>query len=123
MSENGVIAAQITRFDDDVESFNNIVCNPEILVGKPTIKGTRISVQVVLEWLASGSSFAQIIESYPHLNEELLKEAVRYAASKMGSAHPRVVAFTAKRGLENIVGKWPGDESDKQMAEALQAIR
>ncbi len=36
--------------------FDRIVCDPEILSGKPTVKGTRISVEIILEWLGSGGS-------------------------------------------------------------------
>ena len=41
--------------------------DPEILVGKPVIKGTRISVELILERLAYGWTEAEIFESYPHL--------------------------------------------------------
>lgn len=43
-----------------------IEINPKIMVGKPVIKGTRISVEIVLEKLASGESIDDILRSYPH---------------------------------------------------------
>ena len=61
-------------------AFDRIVCNPEILGGKPCIKGTRISVEFVLELLASGASISDIIETYPHLKAEEVEQAIRYAA-------------------------------------------
>jgi uncharacterized protein (DUF433 family) len=42
-----------------------IVTNPDILVGKPTIKGTRISVELILGWLAQGWTHEQVLENYP----------------------------------------------------------
>lgn len=74
---------EIPDFYDEM-TFDRIVCNPQILGGKPTIKGTRISVQIVLEWLAGGATFETIVKHFPHLTADDLKEAVYYAASKMG---------------------------------------
>lgn len=55
-----------------------IVSDKAILLGKPTIKGTRISVELILELLASGWSEAQILESYPHITEKHLKAVFAY---------------------------------------------
>lgn len=46
---------------------DRIVCDPEILVGKPTIKGTRISVELILDFLASGWSLDDLLTNYPHI--------------------------------------------------------
>jgi len=43
---------------------DRIVSSPEILVGKPAIMGTRISVELILGWLANGWAFEQVLESY-----------------------------------------------------------
>ncbi|MHA1273868.1 MAG: DUF433 domain-containing protein [Promethearchaeota archaeon] len=53
--------------------------DPEICFGKPHIKGTRITVSLILEWLESGNSFEEIIEAYPHLTKEDISAAIRYA--------------------------------------------
>ena len=63
--------------------FNHIVSNPGILNGKPCIKGTRISVQIILEWIASGASVKDIATKYSHLSEEGVIEAIQYAAKFM----------------------------------------
>ena len=60
-----------------------IVSDPEILVGKPTIKGTRISVELILGWLANGWSFDQILESYPHITRDDILAALAFAAEMM----------------------------------------
>ena len=49
---------------------DRIDCDPDVLVGKPRMKGTRISVGLVLEWLRDGNSFEDVIESYPRLTRE-----------------------------------------------------
>lgn len=61
--------------------FDYITADPEILGGKPIIKGTRISVQLILEWLANGSSIEQITEEFPHLRPEAVREAILFAAA------------------------------------------
>jgi uncharacterized protein (DUF433 family) len=57
-----------------------IVSNPEVLGGKPCIRGTRISVQHVLELLASGASQEDVLRSYPQVTREALSAALEYAA-------------------------------------------
>ena len=61
--------------------FPNIVANPAILGGKPCLKGTRISVDLVLEWVASGATPDAIVAKYSHLNREAVQEAILYAAA------------------------------------------
>jgi len=51
----------------------HIVSDKEVLLGKPTIKGTRISVELILELLATGWTEKQILESYPRVTEQNLK--------------------------------------------------
>ncbi len=60
--------------------FDRIISDPSILGGKPCIKGTRISVEFVLELMASGASREDVQRSYPQLSEEGVAEALRYAA-------------------------------------------
>lgn len=61
-------------------TFSRIVCNPAILGGKPCIKGTRISVEFILELVASGASRDDILASYSHLKEKDVEQALLYAA-------------------------------------------
>ena len=60
---------------------DRIVCEPAILGGKPTIKGTRISVELILGWLALGWSFDNLIESYPGISRDDILAALAYAAA------------------------------------------
>ncbi len=61
---------------------DRIVCNPEILAGKPVIKGTRISVELILRWLANGWTFEQVLESYPHITRDDILAALAFAAER-----------------------------------------
>jgi uncharacterized protein (DUF433 family) len=57
-----------------------IVRNPEIMLGKPIIKGTRITVELIMRKLASGFSIEDIISSYPHVNKQQIYAALEFAA-------------------------------------------
>ncbi len=59
-----------------------IQINPDIRFGKPCIAGTRIAVVDILQWLASGMSFQNIIEDFPRLKEEHILAALSFAANR-----------------------------------------
>ncbi|HEY4196412.1 MAG TPA: DUF433 domain-containing protein [Mucilaginibacter sp.] len=59
-----------------------IEVNPDIRFGKPVIKGTRITVYDVLQWLASGLTHEQILNDFPQLVEEHILACLAYAANK-----------------------------------------
>ncbi len=61
-------------------NFPHITSDPDILGGKPIIKGTRISIEFILELIVSGGSVGQIAEIYPHLSVEAIQEAISFAA-------------------------------------------
>jgi len=57
-----------------------IIRNPAIMLGKPIIKGTRITVELIMRKLAGGFTLEDLISSYPHLNKEQIYAAFEYAA-------------------------------------------
>jgi len=59
-----------------------ISIDPDIRFGKPCIKGTRIAVVDILQWLASGMSYQEILEDYPSLKTEHIQAAIGFAARK-----------------------------------------
>lgn len=61
-------------------SFDRITSEPSILGGKACIRGMRISVALVVNLVANGMSTAEIIEEYPDLEAEDVRQALRYAA-------------------------------------------
>lgn len=58
---------------------NRIVTDPAVMVGKPTIKGTRITVELVLRQLAQGITVQEILTNYPHLAKEDVYAAIEFA--------------------------------------------
>lgn len=63
--------------------MNRITVDPKILGGKPIIKGTRISVELILNLLASGAPEEEILEDYPHISKEDIKACLSYAATAL----------------------------------------
>jgi uncharacterized protein (DUF433 family) len=59
-----------------------ITINSDVRFGKPCIRGMRITVFDILNWLASGMSNLDIIQDYPELNEDDIKAALAYAADR-----------------------------------------
>lgn len=57
-----------------------ILRDPKVMLGKPIIKGTRITVEIIIRKIADGFSIQDILEGYPHLNEEQIRAALDYAA-------------------------------------------
>ncbi len=57
-----------------------IVRDPKIMLGKPTIKGTRIKVETILMWLGKGETVDQLLVEYPGLTKEDIEAAQAFAA-------------------------------------------
>jgi len=57
--------------------------DPKVLLGKPVVKGTRLSVDFVLELLANGWNEAQVLDNYPVLTKDALQAVFAYAAERM----------------------------------------
>lgn len=74
---------------------DRIEINPNIMLGKPVIKGSRITVERVLRKLAEGANERALLEAYPHLTIKDIHAAVRYAADAL--AHEEVVLAAASR--------------------------
>lgn len=60
--------------------FNRITTQPGVLGGKPIIRGTRISVEFILELIASGGSVSEIVHAYPFLAEDDVRQAILFSA-------------------------------------------
>lgn len=61
------------------EYENRIIVDPKIMIGKPIIKGTRITVELVLRLLAQGEKVDEILEAYPHLEQKDVYAVLEYA--------------------------------------------
>lgn len=71
------------RIEDRIE------INPDVLLGKPVIRGTRIPVELILRKLSEGATEADIIDAYPRLTKEDIHAALAYAASSL--AHETIL--------------------------------
>ena len=60
-----------------------IVSDPGVLMGKPVIAGTRITVELILEKLASGETIEQVVEAHPRLAKESVLAAIDFAAQAL----------------------------------------
>ena len=60
-----------------------IISDPAIMMGKPVVTGTRITVELLLEKLAAGESIEQILDSYPQLTKETIQAALHFAAEAL----------------------------------------
>lgn len=68
---------------------DRIQINPKIMLGKPVIRGTRITVEIILRKLGEGASEADLLDAYPHLSQKDIRAAVLYAADVL--AHEEVM--------------------------------
>ena len=68
-----------------------IVCDKDIFSGKPIVKGTRISVDVILQAIASGMTIDEILKGYPSLTREGVLAALEFAAFQMAGEEVRIL--------------------------------
>jgi uncharacterized protein (DUF433 family) len=64
-----------------------ISADPNIMLGKPVIRGTRITVELILQKIAAGQSIDQILADYPHLTREGVVAALEYAVESVRVEH------------------------------------
>ncbi len=60
-----------------------IVSDPKVMMGKPVIAGTRITVEIILEKLSAGETVEQILEAHPRLTRESIRAALAFAAQAL----------------------------------------
>jgi uncharacterized protein (DUF433 family) len=71
--------------------LTRITMDPKVMVGKPVIKGTRITVEHIMRHLAAGWTEAELIDAHPHLTSEDIRATCAYAADRV--AEDRVLAI------------------------------
>lgn len=75
--------------------LENLSINPEILGGKPCVKGTRISVELLLEWLSSGASPQDIATTYPEVSIAAIADCLKYASAFLKNESIHEIPLTA----------------------------
>ena len=68
---------------------DRIEINPRIMLGKPVIRGTRITVELILRKLGEGATEADLLDAYPRLAPEDIRAAIAYAADTL--AHEEII--------------------------------
>jgi uncharacterized protein (DUF433 family) len=64
----------------EMEKFNRITFDPNVMGGRACIRGMRITVALILNLISNGMSTAEIIQEYPYLEEEDIRQSLQYAA-------------------------------------------
>jgi uncharacterized protein (DUF433 family) len=77
---------------------DRIVIDPEIMMGKPVIRGTRVTVELILRKLGEGTTEAELHEDYPYLTTEDIRAAVAYGAASV--AHEEVVLLPSPQDAD-----------------------
>lgn len=70
----------VVMFEDEDVKFDRITIDPNVMGGQPCIRGLRIPLALIIRLVASGKTFKEIVEDYPELDEEDVKQALEYAA-------------------------------------------
>jgi len=70
-----------------MKSNDRIIIDPDILAGKPILRGTRISVELLLELLANGWTYEEIFENYPQIGKADILAALQYATDLLKEEH------------------------------------
>jgi uncharacterized protein (DUF433 family) len=68
------------RYDNGVQELRRITMDPEVMGGKPCIRGMRVTVGMIVEALAAGRSIEQLLADFPYLEEQDIREALSFAA-------------------------------------------
>lgn len=68
------------RYDDDVQQFGRITMDPEVMGGKPCIRGMRVTVGMIVEAMAAGRTIEQLLADFPYVEEPDIREALAFAA-------------------------------------------
>jgi uncharacterized protein (DUF433 family) len=86
---------------------DRIQINPAVMMGKPVIQGTRITVELILRKLAEGASEGELLEDYPHLAPEDIRAAIAYGVAS--AVYSRTCEKAALGPSSSLVpGNWRG---------------
>ena len=81
--------------------MNRIVVDPRVMVGKPVIKGTRITVEAIVGRVAEGMTFDEILEDFPYITKDDIQAAVRYAESLVAGEEIIPIIAKGKHAVSN----------------------
>lgn len=99
---------------------NLIESNPKIMFGKPVIKETRITVELILEKLAAGESIKDILLQHPHLTKEKVSSAVQFALQNLRRNFP---SRSENRKLFDVLNEAYSNDTDEEEKEFLRLAK
>src|SRR2546425_7047763 len=76
----GHLFAARLRYHNEAQQFGRITQDPEVMGGKPCIRGMRVTVGMIVESLAAGRTIEQLLDDFPYLEEQDIREALGFAA-------------------------------------------
>jgi len=97
-----------------------VVSDPAVMMGKPVIEGTRITVELILEDLAGGRSAEEILDSYPHLPPDAVSVALSYAAAALPRAY---TADGVREPASSYAGRSPARRTVEVDVEEYKDLR
>ncbi|MDI6764645.1 MAG: DUF433 domain-containing protein [Deltaproteobacteria bacterium] len=74
---------------------DRIEINPKVMMGKPVIRGTRLTVELILRKLSEGAGEEDLMDAYPRLTREDIQAAIRYAADTL--AHEETIILSSTK--------------------------
>lgn len=75
--------------------YDSVCVNPRVMLGKPVIRGTRITVELILRKLSEGASETDLLKAYPHLTVANIHAAIRFAADNL--AHEETILLNRSK--------------------------
>jgi uncharacterized protein (DUF433 family) len=107
------------HFETRMGTSNRIEMNPDIMLGKPVIRGTRVTVEMLLRKLSQGATEQSLLEAYPHLTREDIKAAIAYAADTLAQREPsETSASRAPQKPQTALFKGPGGSTGHLIGES-----
>src|SRR5260370_19875663 len=106
---------------------DRIEINRQVMMGKPVIRGTRITVELILRKLSEDSSEDDLLDAYPRLTREDIRAAIGYAADVLGNGqnvrHAGGPRGNRRHELERLIAaKFPAEGKEQRVAAALRAL-
>lgn len=99
---------------------NLIESNPKIMFGKPVIKGTRITVELILEKIAEGETVEHILSQHPHLTKEKISSAVHFALQTLRKDFP---SHSENQKLSDALRDAYENDTDEEEKEFLRLAK
>ena len=82
-----------------------IEINPKVMLGKPVIRGTRITVELILRKLGEGATPKDLLEAYPHLTSDDIQAAITYAADTLAHEENPAARAHGVNGVNALSGR------------------